>query len=53
MSFGFGIGDFLAALELANKIRKGFVGAPSQLKSISDECVTQIEAALNTWTAEG
>jgi hypothetical protein len=39
MSFGFGIGDFIVALELANKIRKDFVGAPSEFKSISDECV--------------
>jgi hypothetical protein len=40
MSFGFSIGDFITALELANKIRKEFVGAPSQFKGISDECVT-------------
>ncbi|EEP79769.1 conserved hypothetical protein [Uncinocarpus reesii 1704] len=37
MSFGFSISDFLTTLELANKIRKDFVGAPSQFKSISDE----------------
>ncbi|KAJ5065893.1 hypothetical protein J3E74DRAFT_305770, partial [Bipolaris maydis] len=36
MSFGFSIGDFLAAIELANKIRKDFVGAPSQFKDISN-----------------
>lgn len=40
MSFGFSVGDFIAILELANKIRKEFVGAPSQLKNISDEYVT-------------
>lgn len=39
MSFGFSIGDFLAVIQLANKIRKDFVGAPSQLKNISDEYV--------------
>ena len=40
MSFGFGIGDFVAVLELTNRIRKEFVGAPNQFKSISDEFVT-------------
>jgi len=37
MSFGFSIGDFIAVIELANKIRKDFVNAPSQFKAISDE----------------
>ncbi|KGO62622.1 hypothetical protein PEX2_046480 [Penicillium expansum] len=37
MSFGFGIGDFLAIIQLANKTRKAFVDAPAQFKSISDE----------------
>jgi hypothetical protein len=40
MSFGFGIGDFLAVLSLANEIRKDFVSAPSQFKAISDEYVS-------------
>jgi hypothetical protein len=37
MSFGFSIGDFLAVIELTNKIRREFIGAPSQFKNISDE----------------
>lgn len=37
MSFGFSVGDFIAVIELAKKIRKDFVGAPKQLKDISDE----------------
>ncbi|KAM6522793.1 hypothetical protein FALCPG4_012409 [Fusarium falciforme] len=37
MSFGFSVGDFLAAAQLAHKIRKDFSGAPSQFKSLSDE----------------
>ncbi|CAG8889738.1 unnamed protein product [Penicillium egyptiacum] len=37
MSFGFGIGDFLAVIKLANETRKAFVEAPVQFKSISDE----------------
>ncbi|KAN0102723.1 hypothetical protein V8E51_011036 [Hyaloscypha variabilis] len=37
MSFGFSIGDFVAAIELANRIRKEFVHAPGQFKAISDE----------------
>jgi hypothetical protein len=40
MSFGFGVGDFLAVIDLAQKIRKEFVGAPTQFKDISNECVT-------------
>lgn len=39
MSFGFSIGDFITVLGLANRMRKEFVGAPSQFKDISDECV--------------
>jgi hypothetical protein len=38
MSFGFSVGDFFAAIELANKIRKEFIDAPGQFKDISDEC---------------
>jgi hypothetical protein len=37
MSFGFSVGDFLAVIELTNKIRREFIGAPSQFKNISDE----------------
>jgi hypothetical protein len=39
MSFGFSVGDFIAVIELANKIRKDFVDAPSQFKAISDEYI--------------
>ncbi|TVY38473.1 Ankyrin repeat domain-containing protein [Lachnellula subtilissima] len=37
MSFGFSVGDFLTVIELANKIRKEFVNAPSQFKAIGNE----------------
>jgi hypothetical protein len=37
MSFGFSVGDFLAAIELANKIRSRFVDAPRQFQAISSE----------------
>jgi hypothetical protein len=37
MSFGFSVGDFFAVIELTNKIRREFIGAPSQFKNISDE----------------
>ncbi|KAK2753386.1 hypothetical protein FQN55_003515 [Onygenales sp. PD_40] len=37
MSFGFSVGDFIAVTTLIHKIRKDFVGAPSQFKDISDE----------------
>ena len=39
MSFGFSVGDFIAAIELCNKIRREFVDAPSQFKAISDEYI--------------
>jgi Cdc6-like AAA superfamily ATPase len=42
MSFGFSFGDFLAAIQLANKIRKEFENAPSQFKAIRDECVISV-----------
>lgn len=37
MSFGFGIGDFLAVIELATKIRQRFSDAPTKLQDISYE----------------
>lgn len=40
MSFGFSIGDFITVIELASRVRKEFVGAPSQFKAISDEYFT-------------
>lgn len=39
MSFGFSIGDCLAVIELAKKIRKDFAGAPEQFQQITAECV--------------
>ena len=39
MSFGFSVSDILAVIELASKIRKEFVDAPSQFKDISDEYI--------------
>jgi hypothetical protein len=39
MSFGFSVSDFIAIIELANKIQKEFISAPSQFKDISDEYV--------------
>ncbi|KFZ13854.1 hypothetical protein V501_03493 [Pseudogymnoascus sp. VKM F-4519 (FW-2642)] len=40
MSFGFSVGDFIAVIQLAIKIQKEFVDAPSQFKPISDEVRT-------------
>jgi len=36
MSFGFSVGDFLTVIQLANKIRKDFAGAPSEFKGALD-----------------
>jgi hypothetical protein len=43
MSFGFSVSDFLAVIQLANKMRKDFVGAPSQFSGISDAYVIAID----------
>ncbi|KAH8645696.1 ankyrin repeat-containing domain protein [Xylariales sp. PMI_506] len=40
MSFGFSIGDFLAIVELAIKVRKDFSGAPTQFQQITTEYVS-------------
>ncbi|KFY94788.1 hypothetical protein V500_03053, partial [Pseudogymnoascus sp. VKM F-4518 (FW-2643)] len=37
MSFGFSVGDFIAAIQLANKLRKEFAHAPSQFHAVSAE----------------
>ncbi|KAF9772566.1 hypothetical protein IL306_009722 [Fusarium sp. DS 682] len=37
MSFGFSVGDFIAVIGLAAKIRKKFAGAPGQFQEISDQ----------------
>ncbi|SPJ93292.1 uncharacterized protein FTOL_13898 [Fusarium torulosum] len=37
MSSGVGIGDILAAIQLANGIRKTFLGAPEQFSNISNK----------------
>ncbi|KAJ4229089.1 hypothetical protein NW759_003815 [Fusarium solani] len=37
MSFGFSAGDFIAVLQLVNKVRKDFQSAPSQFEDISNE----------------
>jgi hypothetical protein len=36
MSFGFGVGDFLTVIQVANKIRKDFAGAPDEFKGALD-----------------
>jgi hypothetical protein len=42
MSFGFSVGDIIAVVTLANKIRQRFVDAPEQFKAISEEWVTSV-----------
>ncbi|ODM20957.1 hypothetical protein SI65_04010 [Aspergillus cristatus] len=37
MTFGYGIGDFIAVLKLANDVRKQFVNAPGHFKALSEE----------------
>jgi hypothetical protein len=43
MSFGFGVGDFLAVIELTNKVRRDFASAPNQFRGISAELVNASE----------
>ena len=37
MSFGFGVGDFVKVIELANSLRKRFSDAPKQYNDIHGE----------------
>lgn len=37
MSFGYGVGDILATLKLADELKKRFTQAPSEFKAISGE----------------
>lgn len=37
MSFGFGVGDFLAVIELANKVRQKWKDAPEEYDTMKDE----------------
>jgi hypothetical protein len=53
MSFGFSVGDFITVIELANKIRKDFVDAPSQFKAISDEHVILTTILSTSDSADG
>lgn len=40
MSFGFGVGDFLAVIALVTQLRKDFADAPSQIRDLSAELKT-------------
>jgi hypothetical protein len=42
MSFGVGVGDFIAVLDKANKLRDRFADAPDQFRAISSEYVARI-----------
>jgi len=44
MSFGFGVGDFLAVANLAKTTREQFRDAPSEFAAISGESVTSNES---------
>lgn len=37
MSFGYGVGDIIATLKLADNLKKRFTQAPSEFKAISGE----------------
>ena len=46
MSFGFGIGDFIAIQKEVSKILNRFAVAPTQFQDISDECVTRKDSVV-------
>ncbi|KAL3459526.1 ankyrin repeat-containing domain protein [Aspergillus heterothallicus] len=48
MSFGFGIGDFITVLTLANALRERFKDAPRQYTAISDEVQSLTIVLTNT-----
>ena len=37
MSFGYSVGDLIAVVQLANRVRRRFVDSPAQFQAISDE----------------
>ena len=37
MSFGFSVSDFLAVIQLADKVRRDFARAPAEYRAIADE----------------
>lgn len=37
MSFGFGVGDIIKAVELCHKLRRDFADAPRQWREINEE----------------
>ena len=39
MSFGFGFGDFVAAIKIADAVRKRLADSPDQFRAIADEYV--------------
>ena len=39
MSFGFGVGDFLAVLEIVHRVRKKAARAPKEYQGIAEEFV--------------
>ena len=41
MSFGFGVGDFLAVLEIVHRVRKKTGRAPKEYQGIAEEFVIQ------------
>ncbi|RDW79059.1 ankyrin repeat domain-containing protein [Aspergillus mulundensis] len=47
MSFGYGAGDFLSVMVIANDIRKRFVYAPTQFKSTTERVTISIKSLSN------
>ncbi|KAI9367927.1 hypothetical protein BJX61DRAFT_261714 [Aspergillus egyptiacus] len=45
MSFGYSVGDFLATIELAKKLRRRFINAPGEFRSLSED-VKQLSSVL-------
>jgi predicted nuclease with TOPRIM domain len=40
MSFGFSTSDFIAVIQLSNKVRKQFIDAPNEFNALKNELVT-------------
>ena len=54
MSFGYSIGDLIAVVQLANKVRRRFVDSPAQFRAISDEvkCLSNLLRDLDDMTPD-
>ena len=55
MSFGYSISDFMAVIQLANKVRRRFIDSPAQFRAISYEvqCLSNLLRGVDNMVPDG